>query len=141
MKMNENYSDLIAYVSANNGVIRPASIEQIHAAEEHLGLDFGDAYRTYLQTFGVIVVGSVEVFGLGVPEDYYLSLFTAYADLASDPAYPVASLPLIDEGDGRYHLYDTVSGDIVLWATPNGGIVHRMNTPLSAFLTERVQSA
>jgi hypothetical protein len=89
-------------------------------------------------TFGVIIHSGNEVYGLGVPDNYYLNVFNAYCDLSRDPAYLANSVPLIDVGDGQYWLYDNKAQRIVLWATPNGGIVQSVDDSLESFLIERL---
>lgn len=136
--MTDTFDQLEAALNAGQATTRPVQAEVIAQAEQQLGLDFGATYREYLRRFGVIVHGSTEVYGLGVPDDYYLNVLAAYSDLAQDAGYPLGALPLVDEGDGHYYLYDTTAGDIVLWATPNGGIVKRISEDLGAFLLKRI---
>jgi len=136
--MTNSFDQLEAALNAGQATTRPVAPEVIAQAEQQLGLDFGPTYREYLHRFGVIVHGSTEVYGLGVPDDYYLNMLATYNDLAQDASYPLGALPLLDEGDGHYHLYDTTTNDIVLWATPNGGIVRRVSESLDAFLLNRI---
>jgi len=136
--MTETFDQLEAALNAGQATTRPVPAEAIIQAEQQLGLDFGAAYREYLRRFGVIVHGSTEVYGLGVPDGYYLNILAAYADLAQDASYPLGALPLVDEGDGHYCLYDTIAKDIVLWAMPNGGIVRRVPESLGGFLLKRL---
>lgn len=136
--MTHTFDQLEVALNASQATTRPVPSEMIIQAEQQLGLDFGATYREYLRRFGVIVHGSTEVYGLGVPEDYYLNVLVAYDDLAQDASYPLGALPLVDEGDGHYYLYDTTAKDIVLWAMPNGGIVRRVSETLDAFLLKRL---
>ena len=136
--MTHTFDQLEAALNASQATTRPAPTEVIDRAEQQLGLDFGTTYREYLRRFGVIVYGSTEVYGLGVPDDYYLSILAAYDELAQDASYPLGALPLVDEGDGHYYLYDTTAKDIVLWAMPKGGIVRRISEGLDAFLLKRL---
>lgn len=132
--MSENFEQLSIKLIEAKATIRPVSEDAVNTAQQQLGLDFDDAYRTYLLRFGVIICGSNEVHGLGVPDDYYLNVVCAYNELSQDSSYPLAAVPLLDEGDGHYYLYDTTAHDIVLWAMPNGGIVRRAQQKLSEFL-------
>lgn len=136
--MTDTFDELEATLNAGRATTRPVSAEVINQAEQQLGLNFGASYREYLRRFGVIVYGSTEVYGLGVPDDYYLNILATYDDLAQDATYPLGALPLVDEGDGHYYLYDTTAKDIVLWAMPNGGIVRRVSEGLGAFLLKRI---
>jgi SUKH superfamily protein len=106
--------------------------------EQQLGFSLSSEYRAYLLTFGVIIHGGNEVYGLGVPDNYYLNDFNAYGDLSRDPEYPANAVPLIYIGDGQYWLYANRAQRIVLWATPNGGIVKPIDDSLERFLIERL---
>lgn len=134
--MSGNFEQLATQLNEAKATTRPVSEDAVNTAQKKLGLDFDDAYRTYLLRFGVIICGSNEVHGLGVPEDYYLNVICAYNELTQDASYPLAAVPLLDEGDGHYYLYDTTAHDIVLWAMPNGGIVRRVEQELSEFLLD-----
>src|SRR6478672_12584005 len=116
---------------------RPAGIDSIRALEARLGFGLSPEYRAFLSSFGVIVSGSAEVYGLGVPDDYYLNVGNAYADLSRDPSYPPNTVPVLDAGDGRYYLYDNKSQKLMLWATPNGGVVKVLDTTLESFLLKQ----
>lgn len=138
--MTDEYNALAALLQASHADTRPASDADIDQLQTALGFDLTPTYRGYLQRFGVIVAGSAEVYGLGVPEDYYLNVRKAYADLARDAAYPLAAVPLLDDGDGRFYLYDNASDSVLLWATPNGGIVRRLEERLPTFLSGHLQA-
>lgn len=117
---------------------RPSDESSIMQLEQQLGFSLSSEYRAYLSTFGVIIYGGNEVYGLGVPDNYYLNVFSAYVDLSRDPSYPANAVPLIDVGDGQYWLYDNKAQRILLWATPNGGIVQAIDDNLESFLIERL---
>jgi hypothetical protein len=140
MTMTNQYNALAAFMQASHAKTSPASDADIDQLQTSLGFDLTPKYRGYLKRFGVIVAGSSEVYGLGVPDDYYLNVRQAYADLSRDAAYPLASVPLLDDGDGRFYLYDNSSDSVLLWAAPNGGIVQRLNEPLPSFLLSYLQA-
>ncbi|BCQ52327.1 hypothetical protein BLKGLAD_13890 [Burkholderia gladioli pv. gladioli] len=94
-----------------------------------------DEYRAYLSTFGVIVYEASEVYGLGVPDDYYLNVVNAWRDLSRDSNYPAQAVPLLEIGDGHYWLYDNAAQALLHWATPNGGVVETLAWPLKPFLS------
>lgn len=131
-------NQLTALVERNHATIRPARGEDIQQLGESLGFALTDEYVYYLSTFGVIVFGATETYGLGVPQDYYLNVRNMYADLSRDATYPQLAVPLVDAGDGRYYLYDNGSRRILLWATPNGGIVETLSEGLEAFLVREI---
>ncbi|WP_246794094.1 SMI1/KNR4 family protein [Burkholderia perseverans] len=117
---------------------RPADAAAIEQAERQLGFALSDEYRAYLSTFGVIVHEASEVYGLGVPDDYYLNVVNAWRDLSRDPAYPARAVPLLEIGDGHYWLYDNAAQAVLHWATPNGGVVETLAGHLEPFLVEQV---
>lgn len=116
----------------------PASKASIQDLEKNLGLYLSDEYKDYLSTFGVIAYGPHETYGLGVPNDYYLNINSIYGDLSQDPTYPKKAVPLLDIGDGQYYLYDNSSCKILIWSTPNGGVVNQMEIGLESFLIQYV---
>lgn len=116
----------------------PSDPDSIAMLEQRLGFALSSEYRTYLLTYGVVIHDANEVYGLGVPDDYYLNVLNAYGDLSRDPTYPADSVPLLEVGDGQYYLYDNKAQRVVLWATPNGGIVKTIDGGLEPFLIQHV---
>jgi hypothetical protein len=129
---------LVQLVACAHARTRPADGASIAALEQRLGFVLSSDYRDYLATFGVIIHGANEVYGLGVPDDYYLNVLNAYADLSRDPTWPANAVPLMDVGDGHYYVYDNAAQRIVLWATPNGGIVKTVDESLEPFLIDHL---
>lgn len=129
---------LKALVERHGAKTRPADMDSIRALEARLGFGLAPEYNVFLSLFGVIVSGGAEVYGLGVPDNYYLNVGNAYADLSRDPAYPPNAVPVLDAGDGRYYLYDNKAQKLMLWATPNGGIVEVLDTTLESFLVKQI---
>ncbi|MFT2158551.1 SMI1/KNR4 family protein [Pseudomonas putida] len=125
-------------VAEQQAATRPATKANIDTLESNLGFELANEYREYLERFGVIAHDAYETYGLGVPEDYFLHALNAYKDLASDPSYPATAVPLLELGDGQYYLYDNRSQRVVLWATPNGGVVRTLDDNLEAFLIKHV---
>jgi hypothetical protein len=130
--------ELKALAERHGATTRPATMGVVRALEGRLGIRLSPEYTDFLTTFGVIVHGASETYGLGVPDDYYLNVATSYADLSRDPTYPSTAVPLLDMGDGRYYLYDNATRKIVLWATPNGGIVRELDESLETFLGQEI---
>lgn len=131
----QNVKQLVERHQANT---RPADPASIRALEEKLPFPLSGEYRSFLSEFGVIVFGAYETYGLGVPESHYLNVLNAYTDLSSDASYPANALPLLEVGDGQYFLYDNKAHRIVLWATPNGGIVRVLDESLETFLSQKI---
>ena len=132
MKKLEQLVDLH---QANTRPVETASIQNL---ERKLGFALSDEYKRYLSTFGVIVFDAYETYGLGVPDDYYLNVFAAFLDLGGDPNYPKNTVPLLEIGDGQYYLYDNQARKVLVWATPNGGIVRMLEDGLETFLIKHV---
>jgi len=128
-------------VTQHHARTRPADTASIDRLEQQLGFPVSGEYRTFLSKFGIIVHGAYEIYGLGVPDDYYLNVRSAYADLSRDPSYPGHAVPLMDVGDGRYYLYDNEAQRILLWATPNGGVVETTDEGLDTFIAKLVFAA
>lgn len=125
-------------VEQHGAKTRPASTDSIAALEAKLGFGLAPEYKDFLGTFGVIVYGGAETYGLGVPDSYYLNVGNMHTDLSRDPTYPHNTVPVLDAGDGRYYLYDNKAGKMILWATPNGGIVQVLAEALEAFLIRQI---
>lgn len=117
---------------------RPVDNASIQNLEQKLGFALSDEYKRYLSTFGVIVFDAYETYGLGVPDDYYLNVIAAFSDLGRDPTYPKNTVPLLEIGDGQYYLYDNQARKVLVWATPNGGIVRVLEDGLEDFLIKHV---
>jgi hypothetical protein len=132
-----NIKQLVERHQANT---RPADAASIQALEQKLPFLLSSEYKSFLLHFGVIVFGAYETYGLGVPEDHYLNVRNAYADLSRDSSYPANSVPLMEVGDGQYYLYDNKAQQIVLWATPNGGVVRVLDEGLEEFLVMKIFS-
>lgn len=122
-------------------ITRPADPASIDALQVNLGFTLSAEYREYLSRFGVIAHDAYETYGLGVPDDYYLNVLHAYKDLAADASYPANAVPLLELGDGQYYLYNNYTQQIVLWATPNGGVVQVLDESLETFLSDHIFSS
>lgn len=120
---------------------RPATTDAIHALQTKLGFALAPDYIDFLSCFGVIVHGGIETYGLGVPETYYLHVVNSHTDLSRDPQYPPQAVPLFEVGDGHYYLYDNAKQQVLLWATPNGGIVKTIDRNLESFLCREIFGA
>jgi hypothetical protein len=125
-------------VHEQQAITRPAEPASIDSLQDDLGFPLSAEYREYLSRFGVIAHDAYETYGLGVPSDYYLHALNAYKDLAADDSYPVNAVPLLELGDGQYYLYDNRSHQVLLWATPNGGVVRALDENLEMFLLKHI---
>lgn len=116
----------------------PADSESIDALQERLGFALSPEYKSFLSTFGVIAFDAYETYGLGVPDNYYLNVLNSFNDLSADPSYPQNALPLLEIGDGQYYLYDNKAQQVLLWATPNGGVIRVLDDGLEQFLIKHI---
>lgn len=130
--------ELIQLVDQNKAKTRPADAESILKLEKNLGFPLSIEYKKFLSLFGVIIFKSNETYGLGVPEDYYLNVLNSYSDLSRDTSYPHFAVPLLEVGDGQYYLYDCNTQKVLLWATPNGGVVRVLDVGLELFLIKKI---
>lgn len=128
-------------VEEQQAIIRPAEPASIDALQNDLGFPLSEEYREYLSLFGIIAHDAYETYGLGVPDDYYLHTLNAYKDLASDVSFPTNAVPLLELGDGQYYLYSNQTRQVILWATPNGGVVKVLDESLEQFLIQHVFSS
>jgi hypothetical protein len=129
---------LARLVKSANARTKPASRATVDALEESLGITLAREYREFLETFGWIDHGAYETYGLGFPEGYYLNASVAYNDLVCHRGYPLTAIPLLDVGDGRYFLYDNAKRRVVLWASPNGGVIETVTDDLETFLAKKI---
>jgi len=117
---------------------RAVDASNIQSLEQKLGFALSDEYKEYLSKFGFIIFDAYETYGLGIPDEYYLNVLAAFSDLSRDPNYPKNTVPLLEIGDGQYYLYDNNARKVLVWATPNGGIVRALEDGLEAFLVKHL---
>ncbi|MBS1054899.1 SMI1/KNR4 family protein [Gluconobacter kondonii] len=125
-------------VKSHKAITRPADAKGVSALQAALGFPLSAEYKEFLSHFGIIVHGAYETYGLGVPNDYYLNVLNAYKELSNDPTYPSNTVPLLDEGDGQYYLYDNKENTVILWGTPNLGVINTTNLRLNEFLIKKM---
>ena len=125
---------LIEKLKNTDALIRPVTEETINQAEKDLNISFSNEYKSYPSTCGVISWESTEIYGLGVKNTSYLSLYKILAEMRDETNFPASSVPLSDIGDGHFYLYDNQAKTILIWASPNGGIVKEIKSDLEGFL-------
>lgn len=130
--------NLLKIVTENDVIIRPVGSEEIERLKKELGFNLSSEYEAYLKNFGIIIFEAWETYGLGVKDDSYLNVLNIYQDLSSDEEYPNNTLPLMEIGDGSYYLYDNANEMVLLWSTPNGGIVRTLDENLEEFFIKHV---
>ena len=125
---------LIEKLKNTDALIRPVTEETLNQAEKALNISFSNEYKSYLPTCGVISLESTEIYGLGVKNTSYLSLYKILPEMRDEANFPASSVPLSDIGDGHFYLYDNHAKTILIWASPNGGIVKEIKSDLEGFL-------
>lgn len=124
-------------VAEHNADIRPASEQDIAAAEQALQITFSPEYKAYLSHFGLISHGATEIYGLGVPTTSHLNILTAIVPLRAGKEYPHHAVPLSDIGDGYYYLYDNQHSKIITWSMIRG-VIESSDESLETFLLKNV---
>ena len=91
-------------------------------AEELLGLQFPDTYKSFLMTIGWGGIAHFEFYGLGKDVPSFLDLVqeTLYERTEGCPHLPNQLLPILNDGAGNHYCLDvakTKSGDcpVVFW--------------------------
>jgi len=89
--------------SASDEVGIGATLEELRAAENVLGITFPDAFRAFLTSCGWAAVGSRELYGLGkdVPPFLDLCAITISERVEATPALPSDLIPLTNDGAGN----------------------------------------
>ncbi|MBA0217823.1 SMI1/KNR4 family protein [Pectobacterium brasiliense] len=124
-------------VAAHNAITRPASEQEIAAAEQTLQIAFSPEYRAYLALFGLIASGATELYGLGIPVTSHLNILSAIVPLREGKNYPLQAVPLCEIGDGYYYLYDNQARQILTWSMVSG-VQECSNESLETFLLKTV---
>ena len=117
---------------------RPVSTGEVEAFAKQAGVTLAPDYVEYLTQYGVISYGSLETYGLGVPETSHLNLITATKSLTSVKPLPPDCVPLNDIMDGYYYLYDNKHRVVVEWSAITGKVKPTSGT-LDSFLAERIE--
>lgn len=128
---------LLKLIAENQADTLPATEKQITKAESDLGLTFTDEYRSYLKKVGVISFGSVETYGLGIPDTSFLNIVNALSDFKAFNNFPTSLIPLADIGDGHYYMYDNNTQNIVIVSLPGVGI-KKVCSELETFLIDLI---
>lgn len=115
-----------------------ATTIEVMAAEKKLKMAFTEEYKEFLEKVGTVIYAHYEIYGLGVPETYYLSVLDAIPALSeNDESYPNNAVPLSEIGDGHYYLYDNTSRKVVVWSRYNG-VSEVMDANLEEFIIDLI---
>ncbi|MDV7212335.1 SMI1/KNR4 family protein [Azotobacter beijerinckii] len=132
---------LAQLIQQSQAKTKPVNLAVVQATEKQFPFAFSQEYRDYLCAFGSISYEYHETYGLGVKENHFLHIYKVYQDLSRDTTYPANAVPLMEIGDGHYYLYDNATQKVLLWASPNGGIVKTLPEGLEDFLAKKIFSA
>lgn len=96
-------------------LLTPSSDADIKRLEDVIGFVLTEEYKVYLREIGTIFLEGKELYGIGVPESYYLNVGSALMRLRSFPDYPALMLPLVSSGDGAWFLYECQRKSVFSW--------------------------
>jgi hypothetical protein len=106
-------------------------------AEKKLSMSFGAETKEYLITYGSISYKSVEFFGLGFSDQYYLNIVFATQELRN-MGLPKGYIPIYDIGDGHYAVIS--NKDIVFeWTYHEKEVKRRIASRLSEYLSQALK--
>lgn len=120
--MNNSFESLKLLLENNADLIDvglPASDPLIRSAEQYLGLEFDDAFKLYLATWGHLAIGPLEFYGLtsgdfennSIPDAiWFTHLKRVQIGL---PKHLIAIFN--NDGDEYYCVDTSRSGEIVIW--------------------------
>jgi len=104
-----------------------ASADEILDAEQKLGIQFIGSFRRFLERFGWIGVGPVEIYGIGTDVPKHLNLVEITLSERSEmrPALRHEFIPVMNDGRGNLYCLDTayridIEVPIVLWDHEQG---------------------
>lgn len=119
---------LVEKLEKTAALTKPTTEAEIAQAEQDLHISFSTEYKNYLKSFGVISFESTETYGLGIKTTSYLSLYKALPEMRKENGFPLSAVPLSEIGDGHFYLYDNDTKSVLVWASPNGGIMEERKT-------------
>jgi cell wall assembly regulator SMI1 len=100
-----NYTSLSSLISNNPDIEHGvgATVEEIRAAEESLGVVFPQSLKMLLREFGWLARGPDEFYGLGrdVPDHLHLVRITNRERTRLHPSLPTCLLPVLNDGAGN----------------------------------------
>ena len=97
-KLRELLEHLDSNLHADAGKVTD---NEIREAERKLNSDFGSEMKEYLLKYGSISYQSVELYGLGFSDQYYLNIVSATEELRA-MGLPIGYFPIYNIGDGHY---------------------------------------
>lgn len=97
-----------------------ATIEEIGAAERKLGLKLSGGYRRFLERFGWLAAGPIEIYGVGAGVPKHMSLVEIALSERTEmrPRLQPNLVPVMNDGGGNLYCIDTTSGTepvVVFW--------------------------
>jgi cell wall assembly regulator SMI1 len=97
-----------------------ATIEEIDAAEQKLGLKLAGGYRWFVERFGWLAAGPTEIYGIGADVPKHMSLVEIALSERTEmhPRLQPNLVPVMNDGAGNLYCIDTTSGTepvVVFW--------------------------
>jgi hypothetical protein len=121
-------------------VARPATPDELAAAEQALGVQLPDSYRWFQLEFGTVAQGPVEIYGVRAPESSELNIVGINLDERRNayPPLPAHLIAFSDNGGGDLLCFDSSArrdGECeVVWWDHEGEEGQRPEPAASSFL-------
>ena len=89
-----------------------ANVEEIGYAERRIGVLLTGGYRRFLERFGWLGAGSIEIYGVGVGVPKHMSLIDLTLSERTEmrPRLPSNLVPVMNDGAGNLYCIDTTLG-------------------------------
>ena len=115
-------NDLIMEIEKSHKIFKTegASKEQIYEAEKDLGLKFPSEYKKYLEDFGAISFGSIELTGLNI-EKYAHVVYLTKKELERNPNFPKDSFIIQNTGIDGVIVLMNEAGLVFYWKNGKAG--------------------
>ncbi|MGI6198804.1 MAG: SMI1/KNR4 family protein [Candidatus Cloacimonadaceae bacterium] len=135
-RLHDTLKDLGSALHTKAGTV---SDKDIKAAEKQLDIEFGSEMKEFLLKYGSISYKSVELYGLGFTDDYYLNIVAATKELR-EMGLPKEYLPIYNIGDGYYAVVSE-SDEVYEWAYHEDKIDRKIAKSLSDFIVRLIKAA
>jgi hypothetical protein len=122
-----------------------ATIEEISAVEQRLGLQIAGGYRRFLERFGWLSVGPIEIYGVGASVPKHVSLVDIALSERTEmrPQLQPHLVPVMNDGGGNLYCIDTTSGAepvVVFWDhnLDSGQVTEQYSASFEEWLYEKL---
>jgi hypothetical protein len=119
----------------------PVNQGDIEAAERALGGGIAPGLKRFVQQYGAVSFGCVEVFGLGIEESSHLHLVVRTQELRQHEGFPRGCVAIECLGDSRFAVCDP-RDHVFEWAFPSYiGEPRFLSPDVEAYLLKRFREA